>query len=85
MADLKTNQLYKLIATNNRVNGTVLSKLGIFEGSDAAWVCYVYTWVYMMCTYMCLCWCEYTCVYDVFTSAYVCMYAYNMHTSVEIL
>ena len=43
MADLKTNQLYKLIATNNRVNGTVLSKLGIFEGSDAAQVCYVYT------------------------------------------
>ena len=50
MADLKTNQLYKLIATNNRVNGTVLSKLGIFEGSDAAWVCYVYilAYVYMM-------------------------------------
>ena len=30
-------QLYKLIASNSTVIATVLSKLGIFEGSDAAW------------------------------------------------
>ena len=34
---LKVTDLYKLIATNNTVITNVLSKLGIFEGSDAAW------------------------------------------------
>jgi uncharacterized Rmd1/YagE family protein len=38
--------LYKLIATNNTVITNVLSKLGIFEGSDAAWenADYFVTW-----------------------------------------
>lgn len=34
---LKTQDLYKLVASNNTVITNVLSKLGIFEGSDAAW------------------------------------------------
>lgn len=39
-------QLYQLIASNNVVITTVLSKLGIFEGMDAAWdnADYHYTW-----------------------------------------
>jgi uncharacterized Rmd1/YagE family protein len=38
--------LYKLIANNNTVVTNVLSKLGIFEGTDAAWdnADYHYTW-----------------------------------------
>lgn len=34
---LKSKDLYKLVASNNTVITNVLSKLGIFEGSDAAW------------------------------------------------
>jgi uncharacterized Rmd1/YagE family protein len=34
---LKMKGLYQVIATNNRIYATVLSKLGIFEGLDAAW------------------------------------------------
>ena len=38
--------LYKLVASNNTVITNVLSKLGIFEGTDAAWENsdYHYTW-----------------------------------------
>jgi uncharacterized Rmd1/YagE family protein len=38
--------LYKLVASNNTVIANVLSKLGIFEGTDAAWENsdYHYTW-----------------------------------------
>lgn len=35
--DLRATGLYQLVAVNNRVFVTVLSRLGIFEGSDAAW------------------------------------------------
>jgi uncharacterized Rmd1/YagE family protein len=35
--ELKMPELYQLVAANNRIFGAVLSKLGIFEGSDAAW------------------------------------------------
>jgi len=43
---LEAVSLYKLIASNNTVITNVLSKLGIFEGSDAAWenADYHYTW-----------------------------------------
>jgi len=43
---LDNSGLYKLIASNNTVFTNVLSKLGIFEGSDAAWenADYHYTW-----------------------------------------
>lgn len=34
---LAKSDLYKLVASNNAINVSVLSKLGIFEGSDAAW------------------------------------------------
>ena len=39
-------KLYRLVAQNNTVITNVLSKLGIFEGSDAAWESqdYHYTW-----------------------------------------
>ena len=44
--DLDKQQLYRLVASNNTVITNVLSKLGIFEGSDAAWENsdYHYTW-----------------------------------------
>jgi uncharacterized Rmd1/YagE family protein len=43
---LDNKGLYKLVASNNAVITNVLSKLGIFEGSDAAWddADYHYTW-----------------------------------------
>ena len=43
---LDKRSLYKLIATNNTVITNVLSKLGIFEGTDAAWdnADYYLTW-----------------------------------------
>lgn len=43
---LDKTRLYKLVALNNTVITNVLSKLGIFEGSDAAWDSgdYHYTW-----------------------------------------
>lgn len=43
---LDKKSLYKLIATNNTVITNVLSKLGIFEGTDAAWdnADYYLTW-----------------------------------------
>ena len=43
---LDNSGLYKLIASNNTIFTNVLSKLGIFEGSDAAWenADYHYTW-----------------------------------------
>ena len=43
---LNIKGLYKLVASNNTVITTVLSKLGIFEGTDAAWENsdYHYTW-----------------------------------------
>ena len=31
------SNLFKLIASNNSVTLSLISKLGIFEGSDAAW------------------------------------------------
>ena len=34
---LDSNKLFKLIASNNTVVTNVISKMGIFEGSDAAW------------------------------------------------
>ncbi len=34
---LKAKDLYKIVASNNTVISNVLSRLGIFEGSDAAW------------------------------------------------
>jgi uncharacterized Rmd1/YagE family protein len=43
---LDKTRLYKLVALNNTVITNVLSKLGLFEGSDAAWDSgdYHYTW-----------------------------------------
>jgi len=43
---LDKQQLFRLVASNNTVITNVLSKLGIFEGSDAAWenADYHYTW-----------------------------------------
>lgn len=43
---LDKTHLYKLVALNNTVITNVLSKLGLFEGSDAAWDSgdYHYTW-----------------------------------------
>jgi len=43
---LDKQKLYRLVASNNTVITNVLSKLGIFEGSDAAWenADYHYTW-----------------------------------------
>ena len=43
---LDKQKLYRLVAQNNTVITNVLSKLGIFEGSDAAWESqdYHYTW-----------------------------------------
>jgi uncharacterized Rmd1/YagE family protein len=35
--DLNPEDLYRLVAANNTVITNVLTKLGIFEGSDAAW------------------------------------------------
>jgi uncharacterized Rmd1/YagE family protein len=43
---LDKQHLYRLVASNNTVITNVLSKLGIFEGSDASWESaeYHYTW-----------------------------------------
>ena len=43
---LDNKALYKLIASNNAVITNILSKMGIFEGTDAAWdnADYHYTW-----------------------------------------
>jgi len=43
---LDSHGLFKLMASNNSVITNVLSKLGIFEGTDAAWdnADYYYTW-----------------------------------------
>lgn len=53
--ELRMPELYQLVAANNRIFGAVLSKLGIFEGSDAAWdnADYFDTWegTYNICTY----------------------------------
>eukprot|EP01039_Chlorochromonas_danica_P001220 gene1225-1332_t len=44
--ELSAKNLHKMVASNNVVMTNVLSKLGIFEGSDAAWenADYYYTW-----------------------------------------
>ena len=43
---LDKQQLFRILASNNTVITNILSKLGIFEGSDAAWMSadYHYTW-----------------------------------------
>jgi len=53
--ELKIVDLHKLIASNNSVITNVLSKLGIFEGSDAG--------LFIVSNYLLICWTLYHCLF----------------------